>query len=210
MNRGYIGQRSRRRNRYKLLFLFIALLLGAFVLFINFIEYSDEETITIEKPNLNEKSNIIIKQLESSLFKAKQSLQMRESLIYSLKNKIKILEENNNEFIKGIEALNQENEKQNNQLRKNNILEIEKLKKTLNNLKKEIKKNNDSYISINEENKKIQNLTTIIENNNKTLKLQKDIAFDKIEKLKKEIVEKNKLINEKDKLINKLKDKIHH
>ena len=70
--------------------------------------------------------------------------------------------------------------------------------------------NNDSYISINEENKKIQNLTTIIENNNKTLKLQKDIAFDKIEKLKKEIVEKNKLINEKNKLINKLKDKIHH
>ena len=48
-------------------------------------------------------------------------------------------------YIEGeIEALNQENEKQNNQLRKNNILEIEKLKKTINNLKKEIKKNNDS------------------------------------------------------------------
>ena len=140
MSIGYIGQRSRRRNRYKLLFLFIALLLGAFVLFINLIEYSDEETITIEKSNLNEKNNIIIKQLDSSLFKAKQNIQMRESLINSLKNKIKILEENNNEFIKGIEAINQENEKKNNQLRKNNILEIEKLKKTINNLKKEIKK----------------------------------------------------------------------
>ena len=61
----------------------------------------------------------------------------------------------------------------------------------------------DSHFSLNKENNVMKNKISIIENNNNTLELQKDIALETIERLK-------KLIIEKDKLIKDMKDKIHH
>ena len=45
-------------------------------------------------------------------------------------------------------------------------------------------------------NKNIKNQIDILENNNNTLQLQKDIALEKIEKLKQNLIDKEKLINE--------------
>jgi len=213
MSGGYVGQRSRRRGRYQILILFLIFLIGAIVFFANSSRDTYETIVEIEEPTSQEEDNISIRKLEIKLFEAEQRVLLRENLVSSLKDQINSLEVNNNELIKAIQQLNIENEQinieneQNNivsqKLQKNNLAEIEQLQRTIDKLNKEININIDSFFSLKNENDKIQNLVGILENNNNTLELQKDIAFKKIEELKMEIIEKNKLIKE-------MEDKIHH
>ena len=213
MSGGYVGQRSRRRGRYQILILFLIFLIGAIVFFANSSRDTYETIVEIEEPTSQKEDNISIRKLEIKLFEAEQRVLLRENLVSSLKDQINSLEVNNNELIKAIQQLNIENEQinieneQNNivsqKLQKNNFAEIEQLQRTIDKLNKEININIDSFFSLKNENDKIQNLVGILENNNNTLELQKDIAFKKIEELKMEIIEKNKLIKE-------MEDKIHH
>ena len=213
MSGGYVGQRSRRRGRYQILILFLIFLIGAIVFFANSSRDTYETIVEIEEPTSQKEDNISIRKLEIKLFETEQRVLLRENLVSSLKDQINSLEVNNNELIKAIQQLNIENEQinieneQNNivsqKLQKNNLAEIEQLQRTIDKLNKEININIDSFFSLKNENDKIQNLVGILENNNNTLELQKDIAFKKIEELKMEIIEKNKLIKE-------MEDKIHH
>ena len=213
MSGGYVGQRSRRRGRYQILILFLIFLIGAIVFFAYSSRDTYETIVEIEEPTSQKEDNISIRKLEIKLFETEQRVLLRENLVSSLKDQINSLEVNNNELIKAIQQLNIENEQinieneQNNivsqKLQKNNLAEIEQLQRTIDKLNKEININIDSFFSLKNENDKIQNLVGILENNNNTLELQKDIAFKKIEELKMEIIEKNKLIKE-------MKDKIHH
>ena len=206
MNSGYVGQRSRRRGRYQLLILFLIFLIGAIVFFAYISRDTYEAIAEIEEPTSQKEDNISIRKLEIKLFEAEQRVVLRENLVSSLKDQINSLEVNNNELIKAIQQLNIENEQNNivsQKLQKNNLAEIEQLQRTIDKLNKEININIDSFFSLKNENDKIQNLVEILKNNNNTLELQKDIAFKKIEELKMEIIEKNKLIKE-------MKDKIHH
>ena len=206
MSGGYVGQRSRRRGRYQILILFLIFLIGAIVFFANSSRDTYETIVEIEEPTSQKEDNISIRKLEIKLFETEQRVLLRENLVSSLKDQINSLEENKNELIKAIQQLNIENEQNNivsQKLQKNNLAEIEQLQRTIDKLNKEININIDSFFSLKNENDKIQNLVGILENNNNTLELQKDIAFKKIEELKMEIIEKNKLIKE-------MEDKIHH
>ena len=213
MSFGYVGQRSRRRKRYLLLFFFLMLLVGVIFVFVNSIENIDSELVENERPSSQKNDNISINKLEIKLFEAKQKIILRENLVSSLKKQINSLEENNNELVKAIRLLNLKNNQNNlksQKLQINNLDEIkqlqetiDKLNKDIDNLNKEIKINLNSYSFLKNENNRIQNLAGILENNNNTLEIQKDIAFQKIEDLKKRVIEQDKLIKE-------MKDKIHH
>ena len=220
MPRGYVGQRSRRRRRKKLLFLFFILLIGLITYFSFSNNNIDEEIVEINNNVLQKEDDISVKNIEIKLFEAQQKLKLRDNLISSFKSQIKNLEKNQDELINTIKQMNLKNEQNNlisKKIQKNNRGEIEQLQKIINELNKEIKKLNkeikiinDSYFSLKNENAKINKLKGIVENNNNTLQLQKDIAFKKIEELKKTIIERDKLIKEMDNLIKEMKDKIHH
>ena len=213
MSTGYIGPRTKRRRRHQLLFILLILLIGTIVLFAYNANNVDVEIVEVEKIVSQEENSISIKKLKTKLLGTEQRLLLRDNLIDSLKNQTNALEENNNELIKAIEHLNLENTQNNlesRKLQKDNLVEIEQLQKTIdklnkeiNKLNKEIKQNNDNYVFLKNENDKIQNLVGILDNNNNTLELQKDIAFKRIEELKKTVIKK-------DKLIKGMKDKIHH
>ena len=213
MPRGYVGQRSRRRRRNLLLFLFFILLIGLITYFSFSNNNIDEEIVEINNNVLQKEDDISVKNIEIKLFEAQQKLKLRDSLISSFKSQIKNLEKNQNELINTIKQMNLKNEQNNlisKKIQKNNRGEIEQLQKIINDLNKEIKKLNkeikninDSYFSLKNENAKINKLKGIVENNNNTLQLQKDIAVKNIEKLKQILIEKDKLIKE-------MKDKVHH
>lgn len=210
---GYVGQRSRRRRRRLLLFLFFILLIGLITYFSFSNNNIDEEIVEINNNVLQKEDDISVKNIEIKLFEAQQKLKLRDNLISSFKSQIKNLEKNQDELINTIKQMNLKNEQNNlisKKIQKNNRGEIEQLQKIINDLNKEIKKLNkeikninDSYFSLKNENAKISNLKGIIENNNNTLQLQRDIAVKNIENLK-------KILIEKDELIKKMKDKIHH
>ena len=220
MPHGYVGQRSRKRRRNYLLFLFFILLIGLITYFSFSNNNIDEEIVGINNNALQKEDDISVKNIEIKQFEAQQKLKLRDNLISSFKSQIKNLEKNQDELINTIKQMNLENEKNNlisNKIQKNNRGEIEQLQKIINELNKEIKKLNkeikiinDSYFSLKNENAKINKLKGIVENNNNTLQLQRDIAVKNIENLKQILIEKDKLINEKDKLIKEMKDKIHH
>ena len=203
MNQGYVGLRSRRRNRYKLLFIFFILFLGLIVL-INIIFQDKVTEIVVEDESFisKEENNTLIKQLESKLLRLEQRIKMRENSIIVFKDQIKVLKDNNKELNSTIEILNLEKEKgtdrlqKNIQLHENNLSEIEKLQDIIINLKKEIKDINDSYISIKTKNNNINNQLDIMENKNKILEIDKNTAIEEIKILKEKIVV--------------LIDKIHH
>tara|TARA_B100002003_G_C13992635_1_gene479569 strand:+ start:141 stop:719 length:579 start_codon:yes stop_codon:yes gene_type:complete len=177
---------------------------------------TEEEIVEIEKPVSKIDYISSIDRLEIKLLEKDQKLRLRENIIDSLKNRIKVLEENNDEMIQTIKQINLNNlnyEEKNltsQKLQKNNFAEIEKLQETINKLNNEIKQINDNYLFMKKGNENIKNQIGILENNNNTLQLQKDIAIEKIEELKQKLIDKDKLINDKDKLIKEMKDKIHH
>ena len=222
MSGGYVGLRSRKRRRrlYLYLLLFLIILIGLIIFFAdNTLDSkldTEEEIVEIEKPVSKIDYISSIDRLEIKLLEKDQKLRLRENIIDSLKNRIKVLEENNDEMIQTIKQINLNNlnyEEKNltsQKLQKNNIAEIEKLQETINKLNNEIKQINDNYRSMKKGNDNIKNQIDILENNNNTLQLQKDIAIEKIEELKQKLIDKDKLINDKDKLIKEMKDKIHH
>ena len=217
MSRGYIGQRTRKRSRYRLLFFFLILLIGFIIFFANHIMDPNEDLEEIDEFIFNDEDSVSIQKLETELLGLKQRLILREKLISSLKNQIKALEDNNNELIKTIKTLSLENKKNNITLQNNNRVEIEQSQKIIDKLNQEIKNIKDNYISIKKEfsivkkeydivkkeSVNIKNQISILKNNNNTLELQKNIAISKFEELKQKIIEKDKLIKE-------MKDKIHH
>ena len=227
MRRGYVGRRSRKRRIYQYLLFFLIILIGLIIFFANNTLDSEldteEEIVKIEKPVSQIDYSSSIDRLEIKLLEKDQKLRLRENIIDSLKDRNKVLEENNDEMIQTIKQINLNNlnyEEKNltsQKLQKNNIAEIEKLQETINKLNNEIKQINDNYRSMKKGNDNIKNQIDILENNNNTLQLQKDIALEKIEELKQKLIDKDKLINDKDKLINdkdklikEMKDKIHH
>ena len=217
MSRGYIGQRTRKRSRYRLLFFFLILLIGFIIFFANHIMDPNEDLEEIDEFIFNDEGSVSIQKLETELLGLKQGLILREKLISSLKNQIKALEVNNDELIKTIKTLSLENKKNNITLQNNNRIEIEQSQKIIDKLNQEIKNIKDNYISIKKEfsivkkeydivkkeSVNIKNQISILKNNNNTLELQKNIAISKFEELKQKIIEKDKLIKE-------MKDKIHH
>ena len=110
MRGGYIGQKSRKRKFYRLLILFIILLFGSIIFFVNTNINIDEEVIeiNIQTPQI-EDSNAIEK-LETRILEKEQNLQLRDNIISSLKNQIKVLKKSNEEFIKSIEKIYIDNE----------------------------------------------------------------------------------------------------
>jgi len=213
MRSGYIGQRSRKRRRNILLLLFFIFLFGLIIFSVSSFDVIDDEMVAMENINDETENTILINKLENKLLEIEQKLFLRENLLNSLNEKNKILENNNKEYIAIIQLLNIEEDQKNIESKKSNRsnrLEIQKLQKTIDQLKDEIKLANYSYLSIKKNNdtikKKndaIQNQINIIENNNNTLIMQKNIAFKKIDEL-------NNIIIEKEKLIKEMKDKIHH
>ena len=227
MRGGYVGRRSRKRGLYLYLLFFLIILIGLIILFANNTIDSEldteEEIVKIEKPVSQIDPSSSIDRLETKLLEKDQKLRLRENIIDSLKDRNKVLEENNDEMIKTIKQFNLKNLNYEEKtltlqkLQKNNNVEIEKLQKTINKLNNEINQIDDNYLSMKNVNDNIKNQIDILENNNNTLQLQKDIALEKIEELKRKLIDKDKSINDKDKLINdkdklikEMKDKIHH
>ncbi len=220
MRGGYVGRRSRKRGRYLYLLFFLIILIGLIIFFANNTIDSEldteEEIVKIEKPVSQIDSSSSIDRLETKLLEKDQKLRLRENIIDSLKDRNKVLEENNDEMIKTIKQFNLKNLNYEEKtltlqkLQKNNNVEIEKLQKTINKLNNEINQIDDNYLSMKNLNDNIKNQIDILENNNNTLQLQKDIALEKIEELKRKLIDKDKSINYKDKLIKDMKDKIHH
>ena len=91
MRGGYIGQRSRRRSRYQFLLLFLILLIGLIVFFVNSIEDTDGGIVEIEDLSSQEEDNNLIKKLEIKLFEAEQRILLRENLVSNLKDQINSL-----------------------------------------------------------------------------------------------------------------------
>ena len=209
MRRGYVGRRSRKRKLYLYILFFLIVLIGLIIFFVNITLDIEERMVEIEKPTSLIDYSASIDRLETKLLERDQKLRLRENIIDSLNDRIKVLEENNDEMIKTIKQLNlnnlnyEEKNLKSQKLQKNNIAEIEKLQKTINKLNNEIKQINDNYLSMKNVNDNIKNQIGILENNKNTLQLQKDIAIEKIEELKKMVIDKDKLIKE-------MKDKIHH
>ena len=89
MSRGYIGQRTRKRSRYRLLFFFLILLIGFIIFFANHIMDPNEDLEEIDEFIFNDEDSVSIQKLETELLGLKQGLILREKLISSLKNQIK-------------------------------------------------------------------------------------------------------------------------
>ena len=220
MRGGYVGRRSRKRSLYLYLFSFLIILIGLIIFLVNnTIDTkldTEEEIVEIENsvPEIDYSSSI--DKLENKLLEKDQKLRLRDNIIDSLKDRIRILEKNNDEMINTIKQLNlinlnyEEKKLISQKLQENNIVEIKKLQKTISRLNKDIKQINNQYLSMKNGNENIKNQIDILENNNNTLQLQKDIALEKIVELKQNLIDKDKLINDKDKLIKEIKDKLHH
>jgi len=159
MQSGYIGQRSRKRRRNILLFLFFIFLFGLIIFSVSSFDVADDEMVVVEKINDETENIILINKLENKLLEIEQRLFLRENILNSLKEKNKVLENNNKEYIANIQSLNIEKDQKNIESKKSNRsnrLEMHKLQKTIDQLKDEIKLANDSYLSIKKKNDAIK------------------------------------------------------
>lgn len=224
MRGGYVGRVSIKKRRYRYFFLFLILFIGAIIYFAfraNEKDYQDDNSQVSMKEKTEtlftqENYSITINKLENKIFEKEQKILLRDNLINSLKKKIENLENSNDELIAFIK-LDKQNAENNFEFNQKNILEIKKLKITIDNLNQDIDKINDDYLAIKKEKNLIANQIKILNNNNTILITANEKFLKQIDNLKKtinekniSIKEKNKSIKEKNKSIKKLKDIIQH
>ena len=159
----------------------------------------------VEENLIYENQDLQLSELKKKILEYDQKLQLRNRLIKSLKDELKILEKNNNELLESIEFQS---------IKKD---ELNSLQKEIKVLKKAAQKQNDNILLFEKKNIKLNNQIQILKDTINTLLLQKNEISMKVKNLQNNIIDKDNIIIENEnkiieneKIIENLKDKIHH